>query len=213
MNWSNRIVRYGEEDPAKLVPNDKNWRLHPDAQKEVVEGALGEVGWIDEVTVNLRSGAEWPEGERNVQTVVDGHLRRDVALAAGEGKVPVKYVDLSPDEERLVLVVKDSTTGMAETDVDVLSALLESLDPDNADLRAFFDNLAEDILFLGEERPDLDDLADEYGDLADDELWPVIRIKVDPETHEMYQELMGNVSIDEEAARFKEILYAASTAA
>ena len=141
MNWSNRIVRYGEEDPAKLVPNDKNWRMHPDAQKEVVEGALGEVGWIDEVTVNLRSGAEWPEEERNVLTVVDGHLRRDLALARSAATVPVKYVDLTPEEERMVLAVKDTSTGMAETDHRALLALIEDLDPEDESLRKFFEDL------------------------------------------------------------------------
>src|ERR1035437_6774191 len=38
--WQNRIVRYGEEAPGQLLANDKNWRTHPQAQQDALEGEL-----------------------------------------------------------------------------------------------------------------------------------------------------------------------------
>ena len=55
-------------------------------------GALGEVGWVAELLVNQTTGH-----------VVRGHLRLELALARGGLAVPVTYVELSEDEERLVL--------------------------------------------------------------------------------------------------------------
>jgi hypothetical protein len=53
--WQNRIVRYGEESPAKLIANEKNWRTHPKAQLAALEGALIEVGVVQSAIVNLRT--------------------------------------------------------------------------------------------------------------------------------------------------------------
>jgi len=60
--WKNRIVGHAEVDPKTLVPNPDNWRLHPKGQKDAMEGALDEIGWVQEITVNQNTGL-----------VVDGH--------------------------------------------------------------------------------------------------------------------------------------------
>jgi hypothetical protein len=94
---------------------------------------LAEVGWVAEVTVNRTTGH-----------VVDGHLRIELALARKEPSVPVTYVELSEDEERLVLASLDPLTAMAEAEASKLAELLEGLDPGDAALRALLDNLARD---------------------------------------------------------------------
>ncbi len=66
--WRSRIVGSGEEAPDQLLANPANWRVHPEAQQDALAGLLGQVGWVQQILVNRRTGH-----------VVDGHLR--VALA------------------------------------------------------------------------------------------------------------------------------------
>jgi hypothetical protein len=50
--WRSRIVSSGEADPAELIGNPLNWRLHPTGQAKALSSALGEIGWVAGVTVN-----------------------------------------------------------------------------------------------------------------------------------------------------------------
>src|SRR3990170_3494486 len=90
--WRSRIVGSGEEAPDQLLANPANWRIHPKAQQEALAGVLGQVGWVQQVLVNRRTGH-----------VVDGHLRVALALRQEAPTVPVLYVELSEAEEKLVL--------------------------------------------------------------------------------------------------------------
>jgi hypothetical protein len=88
--WRNRITGSGQEAPDQLLANPANWRIHPKAQQDALAGALDQVGWVQQVLVNRRTGF-----------VVDGHTRFALALRRGEPTVPVLYVDLDPAEEAL----------------------------------------------------------------------------------------------------------------
>jgi DNA modification methylase len=129
--WRNRIVGHGNVPPGDLVPNPRNWRSHPAEQQRALAGALAEVGWVAEVLVNRTTG-----------NVVDGHLRIELALAREEPSVPVTYVDLSEEEERLVLASLDPLAAMATAEEEQLAALLAGLDPADDALRALLDDLA-----------------------------------------------------------------------
>ncbi|MFI5262049.1 MAG: hypothetical protein ACHQZR_05810 [Candidatus Limnocylindrales bacterium] len=131
--WRSRITGHGEVAPADLVPNPHNWRTHPADQQQALAGALGEVGWVAGVTVNQTTGH-----------VVDGHLRIDLAVARHEQLVPVTYIELSEDEERLVLATLDPLAAMAEAEASKLADLLEDLAPADAALRALLDDLGRD---------------------------------------------------------------------
>lgn len=83
--WKNRIIGHESHEAGWFVANPKNWRIHPAAQGEAVEGALESVGWVRSVLVNQRTGY-----------ILDGHLRITLALRQGEDTVvPVEIVDLS----------------------------------------------------------------------------------------------------------------------
>jgi len=114
-HWRNRIIGTGVEDPAQLLANPKNWRLHPQEQQDALRGALDKVGWVQNVVVNKRTGF-----------VVDGHLRVSMAISAGE-KVPVLYVDLSEAEEALILATLDPVAGMAAVNSQKLDELLAEI--------------------------------------------------------------------------------------
>lgn len=137
-NWQTRITRHGTERPSQLLANPNNWRIHNQVQQGLMEGALNELGWLQEVVVNERTGY-----------LVDGHMRVTIAMRNGDAPIPVLYVDLEPDEEAAALATLDPIAQMAETDEAARRDLLESV--------AFLDhNLAEfvaEILGPPEEPP------------------------------------------------------------
>ncbi len=123
VNWRSRIIGHGEEAPDQLLANPANWRIHPKAQQDALAGVLGEIGWVQSVIVNKRTGH-----------LVDGHLRVSLALRDDAETIPVVYVDLSPDEEALVLATIDPLAAMAVTDGAELSELLTVAGTNNPDV-------------------------------------------------------------------------------
>jgi len=140
--WRNRIVGTGIEDAAQLLANPRNWRIHPKVQQDALSGVLREVGWVQNVIVNQRTGY-----------VVDGHARVALAISQG-GPVPVVYVDLDENEEAIILASLDPLAGMAVTDKDLLGAMLKEITVNDEDLRKMLAGLATytgitDAPFLG----------------------------------------------------------------
>jgi len=121
--WRNRITGSGEEAPDQLLANPGNWRLHPRNQQAALAGALDTVGWVQQVMVNQRTGF-----------VVDGHARVALAISRNEPSVPVLYVDLSAEEEALVLATLDPIGAMATADEAKLNELLAEVSVDDAGL-------------------------------------------------------------------------------
>jgi DNA modification methylase len=113
-----------------LVANPKNWRIHPKGQQDALGSVLDEVGWVQQVLVNRTTG-----------NVVDGHLRVELAIGRDEPAVPVLYVELSEEEEALVLASLDPLSAMAATDEDKLRELLAGVTIEQADLAAMMAGL------------------------------------------------------------------------
>jgi hypothetical protein len=135
--WRNRIVGHGEEDPEQLLANPRNWRIHPRAQQDALAGVLAEVGWVQDIIVNKRTGF-----------VVDGHARVALAISAGE-PVPVVYVDLSEKEEALILATLDPLSAMAGTDEDLLAGLIGELEVSDGAIKALLAELGGDRIKAG----------------------------------------------------------------
>jgi DNA modification methylase len=129
--WRSRIVRHGVAAPAELAANPDNWRRHPPGQRDAVSGMLAEVGWVQDVIVNERTGH-----------LVDGHLRVELAVKRKEASVPALYVDLSPEEERLVLAALDPLAGMAQADSDAFGKLMAGVQAGDGALRAMLEEVA-----------------------------------------------------------------------
>jgi len=111
--WPNRIVDHGEEDPEQLLANPFNYRIHPKEQQDAMLGTIAEVGLIQSVIVNKRTGH-----------LVDGHLRVILAMRAAQKKIPVVYVDLSEAEERKALASYDVLTGMVSIDKTMFAEMM-----------------------------------------------------------------------------------------
>ena len=130
--FANRIVGSGEESLDQIQFNPRNWRVHPLNQQNALKGVLEEVGWVQEVIVNKRTG-----------NLIDGHLRCQLAAREGNKTIPVVYVDLSEEEEALVLSTLDPIAAMAVTDKQKLDDLFASIETENADVLKMLDDIAE----------------------------------------------------------------------
>lgn len=115
-NWRNRIVGEGSMPASQFQANPYNWREHPQEQRAALHGALNEVGWVQRVIVNRRTG-----------NLVDGHERVWQALQNGDAEVPYVEVDLSEEEEAYVLATLDPIGAMAQMAKEKVAELLESV--------------------------------------------------------------------------------------
>ena len=131
MSWKNRIVETREMALAELIPNERNWRHHPAGQLRALAGVLAEVGLVQHVIFNQRTGR-----------LVDGHLRLDLAAKEGRDSLPVTIVDLSEDEEALILGTLDPIGAMAQADVGKFEDLLAGIEVENEDLSSFLSDLS-----------------------------------------------------------------------
>lgn len=199
-DWQNRIVGHDMKPASWFLANEANWRIHPKNQQEGLGGVLDEVGWVQDVIVNKRTGEEWG-ADQNVETLVDGHLRITLALRNGDDTpVPVKFVDLSPDEEALILLTLDPLGAMAATDKAKLDELMQAVQSDDERVQAMISEIAEHEGMF--DLPSLDELGDKYGETSERDFWPVVRVQVSPETMTKFKAVMDSLPGDDEAEKF-----------
>ena len=129
MNWRNRIVGYRVVKAAELLAHPERWRVHSDGQRQALVSTLEAVGWVDAVLYN-----------RNTQRLIDGHLRRDLNPDAD---IPVLDVELTEDEERIILATLDPLTDRATADKDALTELLNGIETNHAGILDFLSKIAE----------------------------------------------------------------------
>ena len=133
----------------------RNWRTHPPQQRRALAASLNNVGWVGAVLVNRQTGH-----------LLDGHERLWQALDQGDD-TPVPYieVDVSEDEEHLILATLDPIGAMAETDAEMLAGLLAELGDvpefDDAEIGALLADIAD--------QAGVSDRADGDGATAPDE--------------------------------------------
>lgn len=130
MAWENRIIGSGIENPDELNKNPKNWRVHTRLQTKSMEAVLDKIGWVQEVIVNKRTG-----------NLVDGHLRVELASKRKETEIPVKYVDLSEEEEDLVLLTYDPIGALIQADAEALKELADAADREDEGIRALIEDI------------------------------------------------------------------------
>jgi hypothetical protein len=117
MKIKNRVKELRIVPASELLPNPKNWRTHPDAQKNALKGILAEVGMADACLAR-----ELPDGSL---MLIDGHLR---AETAADAKVPVLILDVTEAEADKVLATLDPLAAMADSDAAKLDQLLRNVD-------------------------------------------------------------------------------------
>jgi DNA modification methylase len=133
--WRNRIVGHGDEAPDQLLANPRNWRVHPKHQQDALGGVLDQVGFVQSVIVNQRTGY-----------VVDGHARIALAITCQQPTVPVVYVDLDDAEEKLILATLDPLAALAGADDGQLAALLAEVSTSDDALSQLLRDLAPPVV-------------------------------------------------------------------
>lgn len=190
----NRIVGSGEEQLDQIMFNPRNWRIHPLSQQDALKGVLEEVGWVQQVIVNKRTG-----------NLIDGHLRCQLAAREGAKTIPVVYVDVSEDEEALVLATLDPIGAMAATDKQKLDELFQDINSDNENVQKMIAEIAEKEGVLGD-LPTLDDLESKFGEPNERDFWPIVRVQVSPDTFAKFTALMASTPGADEAEKFDAII-------
>lgn len=157
MQIKDRIKELRRVKASELLPNPKNWRTHPENQKNALKAILAEVGYADAVLAYETSGG---------LMLVDGHLR---AETTPDNIVPVLVLDVTEAEADKLLATVDPLGAMAGIDAMQLDGLLRSIDTGSNELQEMFAKLAEDAgLYLdnqeaGEDFKEVDeDLAVEH---------------------------------------------------
>lgn len=149
MHIRDRIKELRRVRASELRPNPRNWRTHPDRQRDALRGVLAEIGYADALLAR-----ELPDGSLEL---VDGHLR---AETTPDLEVPVLVLDLSEQEAAKLLVLLDPLAGLAESDSDALAQLLAGVETDNEAIRQLLDDLATEPDPAFDDGPGDDDPAD-----------------------------------------------------
>ena len=121
MKIKDRIKGLRRVKASELQPHPKNWRTHPDAQKDALKGVYAEIGFAGALLVR-----ELPD--KTLQ-IIDGHLR---AETTPDQKVPVLVVDLNDEEVLKLLALYDPIGDMAEADATILLDLVKEIETENA---------------------------------------------------------------------------------
>jgi ParB-like chromosome segregation protein Spo0J len=188
-----RIKELRRVPASELVPNPKNWRTHPEAQRNALLGVLAEVGIADAVLAR--------ELEDGSLMLIDGHLR---AETSGDTKLPVLVLDVNEAEADKILATLDPLSAMASTDKVKLDEILRDIDTSSVAVQEMLADLAKDAGLYGTEEAD-DDVATtdepEVGFSIGE-----VRFKVDKEAYDQWlEDIRQEVGFDEDSlvAEFK----------
>lgn len=116
--WQDRIIGTEEGDPTELIKrlHPDNPKTHPEAQLDSLEHSLARIGWIARPIWNKQTGY-----------FLDGNGRIKLAMVSGQNRIKYDVVDLSPEEEKYILLTFDTLVGMAEPDAEKLLALMDDV--------------------------------------------------------------------------------------
>lgn len=135
-----RLVGSGMMKVNEIKKNPNNWRMHPKYQSVAMEGVLEEIGWTERLMVNKTTG-----------NLVNGHMRLEVAIQNGEEEVPVDFVELTEEEEKLALATHDPLAMMAVTDRKKHQSLLDNIDDESGKLAKLLEMYKEKESSFGSE--------------------------------------------------------------
>ncbi len=129
----NRIVATRIVTPDEVAPNPRNWRAHPQRQRDALRGILADVGIAAPVIAyhSQRNGGRL--------TLIDGHERMTVGAP-----FPAVILDVSDEEADKLLATFDPITSLAGVDVAKLDDLLRDVTTDSPALSAVIADLARD---------------------------------------------------------------------
>lgn len=160
MQIRNRIKELRILQPGEYDPNPRNWRAHPQQQRDALRGILADIGIADTLVAYYSARAE------GRLVLIDGHERATV-----EAAWPALILDVTDEEADKLLATLDPLAAMAETQGDKLEQLLADVSTDSPALAQMLTNLAESagIVPLLEQPDELSDIAsdEQLGEFGD----------------------------------------------
>jgi hypothetical protein len=121
MKIKDRIIEFTRVKASDLAPDPRNWRTHPQKQKDAMKGILSEIGYADAVLAR-----KLPDG---TLMLIDGHLR---AETTPNQEIPVLVLDVNEKEAAYILATHDPVSAMAGQNAEYLDAVLRYVDSGNA---------------------------------------------------------------------------------
>ena len=101
---------------AELSPTTRRVRTHPGHKRRMVEASIVEYGILNPLAVNAAG------------TIVDGHLRYEIAIELGLQTVPIIRIEhLSEAELRAYAIAANKLPSVAHFDIDALRLELEEI--------------------------------------------------------------------------------------
>lgn len=143
---------------SRIRPNPKNWRLHPDKQRNVLRGVLEDVGNVAPILVrpldpeaveqlrdvargDVMAFAAWFTNYTGDFMLSDGHMRVE-ELQQHDGMIHVVVLDIDAREEAEVLATFDPIGDLAEMDRSLYVAVLRDFNSTNTDVQSLVSELA-----------------------------------------------------------------------
>lgn len=175
MKIRDRIKEFRRIPVSQLRPNPKNWRTHPDSQKNVLKGMFSEIGYADALLAREKSDGSLE--------LLDGHLR---AETTPDQDVPVLILDLDDAEADKFLALFDPITNLAGEDTELLAELIASVETDNDAIKSMFDEM-----LSGPEEITVDDFDNQpVRDLDIPEVYQIIvECKGESQQQELFESL------------------------
>jgi len=195
-----------------LTPSPHNYNKHPAIQIADLKSSLIRYGQVRPIVVRACAGDEQ-------YMILAGHGITEAAQQLIEESpekfghfnewdivvVPSHWTDL---DAKGYIISDNETSRKAEVEEDMLVQLLQEQQEAGYDLASLGsdDNALEDML-AKLTPPTLEELEKEYGDEPEeDAFWPTIRVKVSPETKELYESLMEDAEGTDESTKFAWLL-------
>ena len=120
--------------PARdLQDHQHNWRTHPQAQREALQGVLSDLGIASALLV-------YDSPRQGGLCVIDGHLRKSLDPAQ---EWPCLMLDLDDDEATYLLATHDPLGAMAEASREALAQVLETVQSGQTSVQQLLAQLAE----------------------------------------------------------------------
>jgi hypothetical protein len=140
MQIRDRVKELRRVRASELAPNPRNWRTHPDSQRDALRGVLAEIGYAGALLAR-----ELADGRLEL---IDGHLR---AETTPDSLVPVLVLDIDEEEAVKVLLTHDPLSAMAGVDAERLGELLNTCDIKSPHVVAMLADLEESAFTASEE--------------------------------------------------------------
>ena len=131
MEIRDRIKELRRVRASDLVTNEKNWRKHPQWQKDGMQAVLDQIGY---------AGALIAYENDDQLVLIDGHLRQEMTP---DDEVPVLVLDVSEAEAEILLATYDPLPAMASEDGAALKVLLDGITTGEAALAALMLDIKE----------------------------------------------------------------------